>query len=254
MSGEFTFNGRSSAEFGLLVNNVSNFGAPSRVVEKVQVPYRNGDLLIDTGAYTNYTVTYNVSLIYNAVDTTRELAAWLLSPQGYCELTDSYNIGETRYAAFYGDLNYEMEHLNRSGSANISFDCKPQRYLASGTTQTSIPASGSVTLTNPTMFGARPLIEMEDGATPVTGRITIGNLDRYFNIDFVNPFVAGTHFIDCEKMQCYVEVIELGVKYLRNANNKFEFPDGFPVIESGTVTIDNTSNRDIKVTPRWWRL
>ena len=61
MSGYFTFNGVSSATFGLLVSNITNFGAPARVVEKVQVPYRNGDLLLDTGTYNNYIVTYRVA-------------------------------------------------------------------------------------------------------------------------------------------------------------------------------------------------
>lgn len=251
MSGEFTFNGRSSAEFGLLVNNVSNFGAPSRVVEKIQVPYRNGDLLIDTGTYTNYIVSYNVSLIYNAVDTTRELASWLLAPQGYCELTDSYNSGETRYAAYYNQLDITMDHLNRYGSATISFDCKPQRYLSTGTSQVTIPASSSITITNPTQFEARPLIEIEEGATfTITGKITMGVSGNYYDVDFVNPFTAGTFFIDSELMQCYVELG--GMK--SNANRRFEFPDGFPVLSPGVNTIDNTSNRDIKVTPRWWRL
>ena len=102
----FTYNGKSSALFGLLVNNVTNFGSPSRVVEKIQVPYRNGDLLIDTGAYNNYIVTYEVALITNTIANTRAIASWLLSPQGYCTLTDTYNANEFRMAAYYDERSF----------------------------------------------------------------------------------------------------------------------------------------------------
>lgn len=247
MSGSFTFNGTSSAEYGLLVNNVSNFGAPSRVVEKVQVPYRNGDLLIDTGTYTNYIVTYTVSLIHNAVATARDIAAWLLAPQGYCELTDSYNSGETRHAAYYGDINVTMEHLNRYGRANISFDCKPQRYLDSGQSSTTI--TGVDSITNPTIYPARPLIE-----TDGWGTFYIGD----YEITTTNPGIVGVSemHIDCETMQCYFEVSVPPNILKVNGSPYVEMPQGFPILKTGSNNIDATgmSGNKITITPRWWRL
>lgn len=243
MSGEFTFNGKSSAEFGLLVSNISNYGAPSRVVEKIQVPYRNGDLLIDTGTYTNYTVSYEVSLIHNTIANTRELAAWLLAPKGYCELTDSYNAGETRYAAYYGDINYAMAHLNRYGKTTINFDCKPQRYLDSG--QTPVSISGTETLTNPTEFTARPLIKLDSDGTCYIGIYEI-------TAAFPSPKPIGFDhfFIDCETMQCFWK--SSGVA--RNANEYVSLPDGFPVLEPGSNNIDPDTVSSLEITPRWWRL
>lgn len=247
MSGSFTFNGTSSAELGLLVSNVSNFGAPSRVVEKIQVPYRNGDLLIDTGTYTNYTVTYTVSLIHNAVATTRDIAEWLLAPQGYCELTDSYNTGETRYAAYYGDINYTMEHLNRYGRATISFDCKPQRYLDSGQSSTTI--SGSDSITNPTAFAARPFIE-----TDGWGTFYIGD----YEITVTNPGIVGVSemYIDCESMQCYFKVSTPPDILKVNGSPYVTMPQGFPVLKEGANAIDATlmSGGTVTITPRWWKL
>ena len=230
----FTFNGKSSAEFGLLVNNTANFGAPARVVEKIQVPYRNGDLLIDTGAYNNQIIAYDVALIYNTTANTRAIASWLLSPKGYALLTDTYNAGEFRMAAFYNELEYEMEHLNRYGRATIAFDCKPQRYLTSGQTETTLGAS--TTLTNPTTMDARPLIM-------VTG-------DGTFSINGYAVEVTGnsgyTLAIDCESMQCYRGTL--------NCNSRVNFADGFPVLSPGANTCGKGTATTVKITPRWWQL
>lgn len=243
MSGEFTFNGKSSAEFGLLVNNVNNFGAPSRVVEKIQVPYRNGDLLIDTGTYSNCTVTYEVSLIHNAVPNTRAIAEWLLVPQGYCELTDSYNTNEIRMAAFYGEINYVMSHLNRYGKATLNFDCKPQRYIASG--QIPITFSSSDTLQNDYPFKCRPLIRLDSDGTCYIGNYEI-------TAAFPSPKPVGfNHFmIDCETMQCFW----LSGGIARNANEYVSLPQGFPVLEPGSNYIDLDTVSSVDITPRWWTI
>lgn len=230
----FTFNGKSSAEFGLLVNNVSNFGASSRVVEKVQIPYRNGDLLIDTGAYTNATVTYNIALIHNTVANTRAIASWLLAPKGYAILTDTYNSGEFRMAAYYNELDYTMSLLNMYGRATITFDCKPQRFLTSGQTETTL--GSSTTLINPTEFDSKPLLM-------VTGNGT-------FSINGYSITVADnsgdTLAIDCETMQCY--------RGTTNMNGSVTLTDGFPVLSPGANTCGKGTATTVKITPRWWQL
>lgn len=229
----FTFNGKSSDEFGLLVSNVSNFGAPSRVVEKIQIPYRNGDLLIDTGAYTNYMVSYEVALIHNTVANTRAIASWLLAPKGYATLTDTYNTGEFRLAAYYSELEYEMEHLNRYGRAVIAFDCKPQRFLTSGQTETTL--GSSTTLTNPTAFDAKPLIKVTgDGTFSING----------YSVEVTGN--TGTLNIDCDSMQCYIGTL--------NCNSRVNFANGFPVLSPGANTCGKGTATTVKITPRWWQL
>ena len=235
MSGSFTFNGTSSASLGLLVNNVSNFGAPSRVVEKIQVPYRNGDLLIDTGAYNNYIVTYHVSLINSAVADTRAIAAWLLKPQGYCALTDTYNTGETRYAAYFNQIDYTMAHLNRYGEATISFDCKPQRFLDSGSNTTTV-SSIAMVLSNPTGFISKPLIQVFGNGTFTVGSFSVTVADN----------AGDSLYIDCESMQCY--------RGTTNMNSSVELPNGFPTLNASMTTVDKGTTTKLVITPRWWRL
>ena len=230
----FTFNGTKSSVFGLLVNNVSNFGAPERVVEKIQIPYRSGDLLIDTHSYSNTIVTYDVSLIYNTIANTRAIAEWLLATDGYCVLSDTYNTGETRMAAYYNELEYTMEHLNRYGRATISFDCKPQRFLSSGTSATTL--GSSTTLTNPTAMDAQPYIEVTGNGTFTINGYSITITDKS----------GQTTTIDCESMQCY--------RGTTNMNGSVTMPDGFPVLGTGANTCGKGTATTVKVTPRWWRL
>ena len=52
--GCFTFAGRSSREFGILVDEAGSFwNSPERDSEAVQGPGRNGDLIIDNGRWQN---------------------------------------------------------------------------------------------------------------------------------------------------------------------------------------------------------
>ena len=147
MLNHFTFNGHSTGELGLLVSGINIYGSPSRVVEKVNIPYRSGDLLIDTGAYTNYMLTYTVDIMDNTKATAEAISKWLLGSKGYCELTDTYNPEIYRVASYYNQLDYTLSALYRYGKATITFDCKPQKYLTANQ-----PVSLSSTLSEETSY------------------------------------------------------------------------------------------------------
>lgn len=228
----FTFNGVSSGSFGLFVNNINNYGSPTRNVEKISVPYRNGDLAIDLGTYENYVITYEVSLYQNTVDNIKLIADWLLNTKGYKRLSDEWNVGEYREAMYYNQIDWLMSSLSRYGKASISFDCKPQRFLTSGETATTFSANG--TITNPTNFFAKPLIEITGN-----GNFTING----YTVTVSNN--SSTLIIDCETMQCYSG----------NTNmNNYVTLDEFPQLKGGSNTITKGSVTSIKITPRWWRL
>lgn len=230
----FTFNGKSSGDYGLLVSNISVFGAPARVVEKIQVPYRNGDLLIDSGAYNNYIVAYEVSIIQNTQEVMRDIANWLLKTNGYAELSDDYNTDTYWMASYYNQLDFTMATLNRYGSATISFDCKPQRYLNSGTSAITYNTTYNI-LTNPTYMTARPLIRVNgNGTFAINGKsVTVTNN--------ANSFIN----IDSEQMQCY----RAGVNKSADVTM-----DDYPVLIAGDNTINAGTTTSISITPRWWKL
>lgn len=154
MLNHFTFNGHSTGELGLLVSGINIYGSPSRIVEKVTIPYRSGDLIIDTGAYTNYMLTYTVDIMDNTKATAEAISKWLLGSKGYCELTDTYNPEIYRVASYYNQLDYTLSALYRYGKATITFDCKPQKYLTANqpvTLSSTLSEATSYSLSTPAM-------------------------------------------------------------------------------------------------------
>ena len=141
----FTYNGKSTRDFGLIVNNTQIYGAPSRKVEKVSVPGRNGDILLEDGGYENYIQSYDVGITNGFRVNARNIANWLLKSKQYQTLTDTFNPDEFRLASCYNSIEYIVSSLNRYGRATIQFDCKPQRYLNANDTITLAPTSTTTT-------------------------------------------------------------------------------------------------------------
>lgn len=104
----------------------------ARDVETETIPGRNGALVYDNGAFLNVTQTYTIYIPnLNDRTTARNVAAWLLShADTYYELWDDYEPDVYRLARYSGGLDVAAK-LERYGSAQIQFDCKPQRFLAS---------------------------------------------------------------------------------------------------------------------------
>ena len=229
----FTFNGHSTGELGLLVSGINIYGSPSRIVEKINIPYRSGDLIIDTGAYSNYMLTYTVDIIDNTKATAERISQWLLNTAGYCRLTDTYNTDIYRMAAYYNQLDYTLSALYRYGRATITFDCKPQKYLLTGETAVTITSS-SYTLNNPSAMVSKPLLRLTGTGTAVVNGTTIvvNSVDVYVDID-------------CDTMQIF--------KGTTNKSSTVTMTD-FPELKSGNNTITKSGLTNIIVTPRWWKL
>ena len=94
MRNYFTFGEFDSRDFGVFITRDGVYNAPKRAYRQVQVPGRNGDLMIDEGRFENINVTYP-ALIYSRFDSNIEgLRNALLSQKGYVRITDSYHPDE----------------------------------------------------------------------------------------------------------------------------------------------------------------
>jgi phage-related protein len=69
------------------------------------------------------------------------LRSFLLSQIGYKRLTDSYHPDEFRLALYQNELQVEATSKNNAGTFDITFFCKPQRYLLSGETVQTFTAN-----------------------------------------------------------------------------------------------------------------
>ena len=158
----FSFDGISSDTFNLFISEAGPHGAPERAVEMLEIPGRNGFYALDQGRFNNTEVTYHVVVDGDDdADFSEEIAdvrEWLCSGTGYKRLEDDYNPNEYRMAVFRNGFDTDESFWN-GAEFDITFDCKPQRWLKSGETATAVANNG--TLTNPTLFDAEPLLEVK---------------------------------------------------------------------------------------------
>lgn len=137
MSNYFQFGDIKSSDYGIYISGEGLFNAPARDVEAVSVPGKNGDLIIDHGRFENINVTYpafNKEADYATFRTkVSNLRNALASQTGYQRLTDTFHPDEYRMATFKDGLDVNPFLYNDHASKmDITFNCKPQRFLTSG--------------------------------------------------------------------------------------------------------------------------
>ena len=232
----FTFSGTSSATWDLFITGQGTYNSAEREYTFHEIPGRSGDLLAPYGRWRNQTIMYPAFIAKNFDTNYKAMRAFLASHVGYFRLTDDYNAGEYRMAAFTGTIEPNISQYYHSGSFTIQFTCKPQRWLTTGETATEFSANG--TITNPTLFDASPMIRVY-GAGQIgvaSATITIAS-HSYSYID-----------IDCDTMNATYNTNNAN-QYITVANHQF------PVLKPGSngVTI-GTGITKIQITPRWYTL
>lgn len=162
-----TFDNKTSREFGVYITGEAVYNAPEREVEMISIPGRNGSFALDKGRFENIPVKYPAGLFGDSETNFRtalsDFRNFLCSKKGYCRLTDEYNPDEYRLGVYKSGL--EVDNVrNIAGEFDILFDCMPQRWLTSGEVKQTIASSGN-TITNPTLFDSKPLLEVEGYGT-----------------------------------------------------------------------------------------
>jgi len=176
----FTFGGVNSATYGVYITGEGVFNAPERNVEMIEIAGRNGAYALDKGNFLNIEVTYPASIATDNetdfAEAVSDLRNFLCSKVGYVRLEDDYNTGEYRLAIYKSGLEVSHDMLI-AGEFDIVFECKPQRYLTSGETAQAVASGG--TITNPTLFDAKPQIQVwGDGSLSFNGKtITVNGND-----------------------------------------------------------------------------
>lgn len=232
MMHSFFFKGKKSQDFGIYISGSGTYNFPERDIEKVEVPGRNGDLLIDNKRYKNVTLTYPAFVREKFKELTDVARMWLMADPEYQRLEDTYHPEQFRVARFTGPMDWDMKFMNRSGECNLTFDCKPQRYLKLG--EHPVVSEGKVILFNPTGFEALPLIRVYG----TSGDLVVGN--TVVQIKTIDGYMD----IDSETQNAY--------KGLQNCNRQIYAPV-FPSLPAGKTGIMTEGNIEkIEIIPRWW--
>lgn len=158
----FEFDGESSKDYGVYITGEAVYNAPIRDVEMISIPGRSGQFALDKGRFENIEVTYPAGIFAddeaNFAEAISDFRNYMCSRKGYVRLSDDYNPNEYRMAYYKSGLDVSPAQL-KAGKFNITFDCKPQRWLTSG--ETKITVADGDTLTNPTRFDSSPLLEVK---------------------------------------------------------------------------------------------
>jgi len=129
----FVFNGKKSSDFGVWASELSLMESPAKKVEIIEVAGRNGDIIIEDGSYENVDLKFKDCFIINdfAKNFSR-LKAYLYRQKGYKRLETPWLPDEYRLAEFDGDISPTIRVWEGFGKFDITFNCKPQRFLKSG--------------------------------------------------------------------------------------------------------------------------
>lgn len=191
----FTFNGRSSDYYNVVVEKCPSYPVATRVVEHISIPGRSGDLIRDTGAYSNVDMVY--SIYYNGKstsfqDVTRNVAQWLNGSSGYCRLEDTYDPNVYRMAVMSNYTEYR-NFMNDFGRADVTFSCKPQRWLKSGETLQAVPLMAGTLYMENDYMDCYPIYAITENTS-----ITIGGYELT-----VSNNSGKTIYIDSESEDCW---------------------------------------------------
>lgn len=228
--------GVSSDTCGVVVERYPDQPGGNRVYEKISVPGRNGELLIDTGALSSYTQKYSVWFKGNPTpESSKAVRSWLVSPVGFQELEDSYDPDFFRLAYYAGSPQIE-NIMNKHGRMQIDFVCKPERYSKEGQEEVAIVAGE--TITNPFSFTSKPLIKVTGTAA---GSLNVGD----FSVQILA--LNGDLYLDSDTQNAYA--VEGSVV---NKNSDI-LTDSFPLLVPGGSEVNwNGGITGVTIVPRWW--
>lgn len=256
--GTITYNNVSSANLNIHISKQPDREFPERQVEKVDIPGRNGSLIFDTGVYKNVERNYSIWAGPEAGDFTTlasKISKWLHSAKGYAILRDSYEPGIYRMASYIEEGSIE-NILNEAGKIDISFNCKPQRFLDSG--DVSIEIISTQRINNDTGYISKPIIKAIYMGFDV-GYFRLNN--SYYNVYFKKEGESehvDNIIIDCENMNCYR--IDGSTGNVTNENSRFSSSDfNYPELKTGETEIQiyndassGTKSCKLEVYPKWY--
>ena len=226
-----TFDGVSLKDFGVYINGGGTFNAPARSREVISVPGRNGDLIIDNGRYENTDVVYHAFIYRDFSVNVEGLRNLLLSRTGYVRIEDTYHPDEFRMGVYTGNFQADVVDWLEAGEFDLTFNCKPQRFLKSGEETITLTANGGIL--NETGQIAKPMLR-------VYGTGTFSFNGKSMTISAANTYTD----IDCEIMDAF-----------KGTDNRNAFVSGiFPELIPGANVIGIGTVSKIEIIPRWWVL
>ena len=137
---------------------------PQRRYRRYPIPGKSGEALKLLPGWENYMQPYEIAIVpllseHNLSLQIDKVTEWLLYPGGYQRLEDSYNPGVYRMAAVTNAVEVTNQ-LGKFGRAVLQMECLPERWLLDGDKWQTVDLTEGLSLANPTLYDAEPLISI----------------------------------------------------------------------------------------------
>ena len=263
--GFFVLDGKCSQDYGVNLSGSGTWTTPQRNVETAEVPGRNGSLITYVGSWKNVEVEYPAWIARRFDDKWDSFTSWWNAhTDKYYELHDSYHPDYFRMARALTPIEPSVGTLNRSGSFDLRFSCKPQKYLHDGLVKRTLNSEelsygNEFHLKNPTEFDAYPLIVARMGDTD--SQLTICNERdsvicnlRLKHATSHDTYIGNVLTYDAEIHECAASAGSV----VRDANDAVveSFENNFKhiVLPAGQEAIIYFWDCDIDIYPRWYMI
>ena len=231
----FYLDGIDAGSVGIRLQAPVVFSKAVPVIETQTIPGRNGNLVFETGSYENRSGSASCFCLQEDVETAISSAGrFLMGRKGYRRLETSDDPNHYWMARVENSPQISMR-LRTLAPFDISFDCKPQRFVKSGENAVVFSANGS--LSNQYGQIALPLITLYGNGT---GTLTIGScIVEVKSLD-------GVLYLDSDTQNAYDNN--------GNKNMNINTPV-FPVLMDGKSVVMFTGGIErVEIIPRWWEL
>lgn len=236
--GKIFFKDRYSDDYGIVVEEPPAYVWPEHAYDHQKVSGKNGDVLLDPSRFENVVKKYKIAAYdgANFYSVASKVSEWL--HRGYLDkyvrLEDSYE-PDIYMMAVYEESNELENLLAEAGRCEISFNCKPQRFLISGDKRINIAYSGKK-IVNPTNYPACPLITFNGAGTIRVNGVEIVVYDNYNTITF-----------DAESYNA--------VDYIGRNMNAFIYTLNPIRLNPGANVITFEGDiYNLSIIPRWWKV
>ena len=235
-----------TADSGITIYPVSIDSAPARAQRYIDIPNRNGGIILDDGYYKNVIHSYSVIVkgdtSSDAISIVNRLRFRLLETPGYRKLSDTWAPNEYYRAYLPDGVTFTASPERTMFKTVLNFERMPQRFLTSGDTAITLSTAGETTTVTNSNMPSKPLIRIyRSGSGTKSGTLTVGDIiinatltTSYIDIDCENGTVVNSSGTSVAS-----QVAMNGVPTLKFGNNSVSFTGDFS---------------SVRITPRWWRL
>lgn len=246
----FFLDGVDSRDFSVFLFKKDTLTSPARVYQRIEVPGRNGDVLIDDGRHENVEQSYGVIIMGKAYQNIVNFKNFLLSRAGrYCRLEDTFDADEYYQAHITGAITPTMLQGEDRVVCELAFDRKPQRFLKLGEEQRTFRAPSTFsqtyeqigTLENPSYYASDPILWVWGKGTVILGD---------YSFEILQNMTGQPTVIDSEEQEAVYG------DNIASANKNVKLHYGrFPRTSIGTNVISVSQGiTRVRIQPRWWRL